>query len=376
MSNTRGRISKRALAAAGTLLAGTVGTGVLAAATQPAAAQTRAIAKPRASVSTVSATSRTSTSTVSYPSAHAPFAVGISPGSDVLWQSGAQVASTMHAMAAAGDKWVRIDVDWAAVESSPNQYNWSSSDTAISDAVKNGLTVDAILDYAPSWAVVNSQPSASAYGTFATAAVKHYSAMGVHVYEVWNEENLGWTWNNAVNVASYGQLLQSGFKAIHAADSHAVVLLGGLGRGPDMTDGEAIDPYDFLSQLYADGFGRYFDAVNVHPYSAPEAPLTDDPYNNPFYDLPSYYSLMQSYGDGAKKIWVTEYGYPTAGTDSVTEQQQADYLTTAIEAIMGQSWAGPFFIYNWQDDSTQNFGLLRADGSAKPALTVFEESPH
>ena len=345
--------SRRTVATIGALAAAVVGTGGVAA---------------------NASTPHPATAT---PSADAPFAVGISPGSDVLWQSPSQVASTMSAMAAAGDKWVRIDVDWAAVEATRGSYNWSFEDTAIRSAVNAGLTVDAILDYAPSWAVSLGQPSAKAFATFATQAVKRYSALGVHVYEVWNEENLGWSWNDSVSVTSYGQLLQRGYKAIHGADAHSVVLLGGLGMGPaGMDNFLAVDPYTFLSQLYADGYGRYFDAVAIHPYSGQDAPLTNDPSNNLFPELPSFYSLMQSYGDGGKKIWVTEYGYHTSGLGSVTEQQQADYLTTAIEAIMGEPWAGPFFIYNWQDDSSQSYGLLRADGSAKPALAVFEESPH
>lgn len=344
----------------GTVAAAATGVAVLAVAAQ--GSTNRAVAATR---------------TPLYPSATAPFAVGISPGSDMLSETPAQVASTMAAIAGSGDRWLRVDVDWAAVQASQNSWNWAAEDTVIRDAVNDGLTVDAILDYAPAWALANGQPSPSAFSTFASTAVRRYAPLGVHVFEVWNEENLGWAWNNAVSVTSYGKLLQAGYRAIHGADAHAVVLLGGLGRGPDMDTNLAVDPYDYLAGLYADGYGRYFDAVNVHPYSAPEAPLTSDFYNNPFSALPQYYALMQSYGDAAKKIWVTEYGYPTANSsDAVTEQQQSDYLTSAIESIMGQSWAGPFFVYNWQNDANQSFGLLRADGSAKPAYSVFEESPH
>ena len=347
------RAPVRTLAAVGALVGGILGAG------------------------TVAAHAATPHAATAAPGAGVPFAVGISPGSDILFESPAKVASTMSAIAATGDRWIRIDVDWAAVEANRNSYNWSFEDTAIRDAVHAGLTVDAILDYAPSWALTNGQPDPTAFASFATRAVERYSAIGVNVYEVWNEENLGWTWNNAVNVTAYGHLLQSGYKAVHGADAHAEVLLGGLGRSPEGMDNTlAVDPYTFLSELYAGGYGRYFDAVAIHPYSVPDAPLTYDPADNLFPELPAFYSLMQSYGDGAKKIWITEFGYPTAGTGSVTETQQADYLATAIEAVMGQPWAGPFFVYNWQDDATQSYGLLHADGTPKPALSVFEEAPH
>lgn len=311
------------------------------------------------------------------PTADAPFAVGISPGGAILAQTPSAVSAELASMAAAGDKWVRIDVPWVYVEPSPGSYSWSATDTALVDAVNDGLTVDAILDYAPGWATsLSGQPNASDFASFATAAVKRYAPIGVHVWEVWNEENLGWTWNDAVNVTSYGRLLEAGYKAIHSADRQAVVLLGGLGRGPNLGMGLSIDPYDYLAQLYAGGFGRYFDAVALHPYSAPVGPTSTSPYNV-FAQLPQFRSLMVAYGDSAKKIWVTEYGFPTGvDPDAVTEADQATWLAQAITMIEGQSWAGPFFVYNWQDDAVQSYGLLRADGSAKPAFSVFVESPH
>ena len=314
---------------------------------------------------------------MSYPSATAPFAVGISPGGNLLQETPTAVGSDLAGMAAAGDRWVRIDVPWFAIEASPGTYSWTSTDTAIRDALADGLTVDAILAYAPAWATsATGQPNATDYGTFATAAAKRYGPLGVHVWELWNEENLGWTWNNEVNVSSYGTVMEAGYKAVHAADSHAVALLGGLGRGPNVPP-LAVDPYDFLAQLYAGGYGRYFDAVAVHPYTAPYGPTSTDPNYGLFSQLPQFRSLMVSYGDSAKKIWLTEYGFPTANDpDAVTEAEQASWIGQAVSIARGYSWVGPMFVYNWHDDASQDYGLLRLDGSAKPAYSVFQQAPH
>lgn len=311
------------------------------------------------------------------PAVDSAFAVGVSPGGTLLQETPARVASDLAAMAHAGDRWVRIDVAWSAVEPAPGTYSWGGTDVAIRDAVADGLHVDAILDYAPAWAIdLGGQPDAADYATFATAAVERYARSGVHVWELWNEENLGWTWNEDVSVGSYGRVLEAGYRAVHAADPYAVALLGGLGRGPDVPP-LAIDPYDFLAQLYADGYGRYFDAVALHPYTAPYGPTSTDAAYGLFSRLPAFRALMVAHGDGAKRIWVTEYGFPTAADpDAVTESDQATYLKQAISIARGYGWVGPFFVYNWRDDATQDYGLLHADGSPKPAYRVFVHAPH
>ena len=310
--------------------------------------------------------------------ADVPFAVGLSPGADLINEPASQVASQIGAMAAAGDKYIRIDVNWSVVEPSPGVYHWGAEDTALDDAVGAGLTVDALMAYAPSWALTSGTPDPVAFAQFAQKVVQRYAPVGVNIYEVWNEPNLGYSWNNQVSPMSYGNFLKEAYLSIHAVAPQAVVLMGGLGLGPALDNNLAWAPYDFLSKLYAYGFGSYFDAVNLHPYSYPDAPLTNDPVNNPvFPNLPQYYQLMVANGDALKKIWITEYGYPTANDPkAVTEQQQYNYLLQAIVALMSQPYAGPMFLFSWQDDPYQSFGLLRQDGSAKPALSLFEIAPH
>jgi hypothetical protein len=82
---------------------------------------------------------------------------------------------------------------------------------------------------------------------------------------------------------------------------------------------------------------------------------------------------MTSYGDGAKQIWGTEFGYPTGGQQSMSEQTQADYVNPTIDTWYSHSFAGPLLWYCGRDSGTSaidredHFGLLRYDGSAKPA---------
>lgn len=301
-----------------------------------------------------------------------PFALGIATGASPLAATRAQVDSTMAGIAAAGGQWVRFDVVWNNVEAKPDRYSWGPEDRAIEAARAKGLHVDAIIDYAPSWAKVDGQPDPIAYASFAAATAERYSRLGVETYEIWNEENLASSWGDQVDPMAYGTLLKASYEAIKAVDPNAIVLLGGLGTAQNVSNGESISPYSFLSDLYSLGFGAYFDAANVHPYSFPDFPATADSWN-PFWQLPQYHELMASYGYGDKQIWITEFGAPTGTAQGdVSESTQAAMISQAIQMARSWSWAGPFFVYDWRDGSGQTFGLLRRNGSAKPSLAAFE----
>jgi hypothetical protein len=77
-------------------------------------------------------------------------------------------------------------------------------------------------------------------------------------------------------------------------------------------------------------------------------------------------SLMVAHGDSAKKIWITEFGAPT-GSGGVSEAQQSDEISQAIAFAKQTSWIGSFYVYSWEDGSTDTFGLLGPDGTQKPA---------
>ena len=94
---------------------------------------------------------------------------------------------------------------------------------------------------------------------------------------------------------------------------------------------------------------------------------------------PSLRSVMVANGDGAKKIWATEFGAPTNGPGGyVSEATQAQYVTQAYAAFRSYDWAGPLMWYSHRDagtttDTRENFfGLLRYDFSPKPAYTAYQ----
>lgn len=79
---------------------------------------------------------------------------------------------------------------------------------------------------------------------------------------------------------------------------------------------------------------------------------------------------MQRYGDGAKLLWLTEFGVPTAtvatGTGPVTidDKLQAAVIGDGLRSAAQLGYVGPVFIYSIRDEATgdpntlKNFGIV------------------
>jgi hypothetical protein len=90
-------------------------------------------------------------------------------------------------------------------------------------------------------------------------------------------------------------------------------------------------------------------------------------------------SLMIAHGDGAKKIWATEFGAPTNGPAGsfVSKATQAKMVTRAYRLFASYRWAGPLFFYSGRDlgsstSTTEDFmGLLTRSFSRKPSFVAY-----
>jgi hypothetical protein len=192
--------------------------------------------------------------------------------------------------------------------------------------------------------------------------------MGADYFEIWNEPNLTNFWSPSPDPAAYTADLKAAYGAIKAVDPSSVVISAGL-AAIDSNSGN-IDPVTFFGAMYSDGAKGNFDAAGDHPYSFPANPNDDSQgkWGEMDQTNPSLRSIMIEHGDGAKKIWITEYGAPTG---NVTAAQQATELTQAITAAQHTSWIGAFYIYTWSDqDGGEGFGLLDSNGKPKPAYNA------
>lgn len=294
-----------------------------------------------------------------------------------------------------GVSWVRWDIDWPTVQ--PNNsttYNWTDMDRIANTAKYYGIKSLAIITYAPEWAEIQNCPQGkfcppqdiSTFANFAGKVAERYKGT-ISAYEIWNEENFTAFWYPTPNAAIYSEMLKQSYIKIKNVDSSAIVISGGLAATEDISGG-SISPKTFIREMYSSGAKNYFDAVGLHPYSYPVAPDYVATWNS-FQQMFDIKDIMNANNDGAKKIWITEYGAPTGGPGSQKQINQLsfnygrDYMAEDSQDVMAKTagrifsqnrnWVDVFFWYSLRDGGTSNhdpenfFGLLRNDWSKKPA---------
>jgi len=315
---------------------------------------------------------------------------GIAAGGAIQGEDPATLGRDLDAIQASGAKWLRVDINWAVIQAAgPQSYDWSPTDRVVQGARARGLDVLGVIVYTPSWARpagtdATYGPDPRQYAAFAAAAARHYSSLGVDSYEVWNEPNVKAFWDPSPNPADYTRMLKAAYPAIKGADPQSTVLTGGT--APAVSDGTNWAPVDWLKQIYANGGRDYFDAVAEHPYCFDDHTYPGDAKSwSAWYQMygtsPSVRSVMVDNGDGAKKIWGTEFGAPTGGPGwTVSEDAQAQIVARAYQLWQGYDWAGPLFVYQGRDQGTDAsnredfFGLEHYDFSKKPAYTAYQNA--
>lgn len=326
-----------------------------------------------------------------------PLRLGFSAG-ELDGMSAPDVAKTLDRYQAAGGSVIRFDIPWSGIQpSNAASFNWASPDATVAALRARGLVALPILTYTPAWARPAGctdrscgPADAQQFATYAAAVVARYAPQGVKNWEIWNEENTGW--GPRPDVAAYGRLLAATSRAIHAVDPTATVLVGGL--APAASDGRNISPQDFVSGLYSRGFGDWFDAVAMHPYSFPALPGEGQAWSG-WSQMLAVHDVMVAHGDTGKPVWATEFGAPTSGSrgmatylnrlysanpDHVDEDMQARTVDTAVAAARALPWLKALLWYSVQDlgtDPTANwlhFGLQRPDGTHKLAYAHWQDA--
>lgn len=272
-----------------------------------------------------------------------------------------------------GARWVRTDFWWNQVRSD----NYAAVEKIVARANALGLMVIAELQgQTPNGRDMNNDENVAAYGKWAGEVATRFKGR-VQCYELWNEQNHSGFWPNP-NPEWYTKALKVAYTAIKAVDPGAIVISGGLSPSPDSGNGW-IKAEDFVKRMYAAGGKGYFDALGFHPYSWPLSPEDGKPWNGWWIMENTIRAAMVANGDGDKQIWMTEFGFPTAGGgNAVSEAAQAGYFDVGMKRAASYDWAGPMLIYSWKDRGGNNgdteawFGIRRPDGSAKPILNTIK----
>lgn len=313
------------------------------------------------------------------PQPAASYVGGVALGAVQPWNP--RRAADYQAIGAANATWVRSDLGWQYLEPVKGDWRFGTFDPVIADAKANGMRYLAILHTVPGWANgdtgdygLATDPALLTNYCYRTA--QHYIPLGVTDYEIGNEINLphpGWTPSGAVYARKYLAPCVAGVRRAAAELGTATNIVFGALAPTDWTGGT--DPFTFLTDAYANGAGGLFDAFGWHPYTGSDTPATSPHMNS---DVTRLNAIMAANGDGAKKIWATEYGLPTGGPNSFTEQTQASDLASAFDVWNAKPFAGPMFYYSHRDTGTsstdreQHFGVMRHDGTQKPAYGVLK----
>lgn len=371
-------------------------------ASNAAGGSTTATAAPAMAATPIIATdSASSGATAGHPSAspsgalsrvHVPVPAAAISGPTVFGFAAPEVLSDnqstqveqLKQMKSMGVTSVRVDADWYWAQlNGPDSFDWTSLDQVVASLQQVGLSADFVIDGCPPWAAVAgaqgqefAQPASSAaFAKWAAEVAARYGPKGVvKFFEIWNEPNISRFWLPKPDVAAYTEDLIAAYSAIKAVDPSAVVISAGLSDAADTST--SYDPRTFLQDMYADGAKGSFDGVGDHPYSYPASPDNGlSGWSQMSQTSPSLRSIMVEHGDSAKKIWITEYGAPTTGSDSVSESDQSTELVQAISQAKQLSWIGSFYIYTWSDVSSgpsvdNGFGLLTDTNSQKPAYAA------
>lgn len=303
------------------------------------------------------------------------------------YQSDAQRIKALDTLRAAGGTWVRQDMRWADVQSTPGSYSQSvlaQYDHVIALARSRGLKVLLVVHATPVWASASgselSPPSnVNTFASFVRDMSLRYAGK-VGAIELWNEENSADFFVPTVpghGAAQYVAMERAAYTAVktHGATS-MMVMAGGTSYVDDA----------WWRQMYQLGIKGYTDAVAVHPYMSPSnLPPTapDDGGIWTINHLGAITALMKSYGDASKPIWATEMGWSTharysgdnwnQGVSEATQARYADQTLTLLATRYPQVKA--LFWYNLRDrvgDSIQNdnYGLLRRDLTPKPIVNA------
>ena len=294
-----------------------------------------------------------------------------------------------------GARIARVGVAWEVVEKDQGEYDWSSSDEIYHDLLGNGVQPLLVLMAAPEWA---RDPAAGCPYPGVPCAFpplpsfypqwQHFASLVAARYpqaaaiEVWNEPNFSLFWAPGPDPKAYADVLTRAYQGIKGANPQMPVISAGL-VASSFKAPEILNDASYLQQLYDQGAGGSFDALGAHPYpirspSWPESMLSQ---------LGDLRRVAVDNGDRDKVFWLTEVGISTTGDDArrATEPEQAAGITDLYKAAWNSGLVTAMVAHRWRDIDPQSpvpsswdlgLGLMRVDGTTKPAFCAFVHLTH
>lgn len=298
-----------------------------------------------------------------------------------------------------GVRWIREELRWPTIERTRGVLRWRTFDKLLADATQQRLHVLPLLLGTPPWA--GRSPLAlpddpRMFGAFAARAAARYGPGGsfwrAHPsldpsfaprwFELWNEPYTERYSTGGVDPARYARMVRETLRQGRAANPQARWLMAGELDYKDATGA----PRDWLAAIDAADprLDADVDGVAVHPYAfvAPNDPGDDVALRYRFDRTEAIARGLDQRGAPDTPLWITELGWSTCGLrpDCTSERDQAQRLADVAAALERPPLAGrvqALFVYHLRDfpgrsgnDREAHYGLLRTNGSRKPAWGV------
>jgi hypothetical protein len=281
---------------------------------------------------------------------------------------------------ALGAGWTRVTFEWNRIQpTSPHEWNVVPiSDEVLARELAAGRQVVGLLITTPGWATdVGIGPGVpqglylpvddpnNYWATFVRTIVGRYAGRIDH-WTIWNEPEIpsgspDMTWGGSIE--DFIQLLGVAYTVAKETNPNAVIHL------PAITHWHNEHWFgQFLDALIADGNAvannHYFDVATLHLYHEPEK----------IYEITAhYYRLLHDHGI-YKPFWIAE---TNAYLSRVSEDEQAFFIVQAFSLEIAAG-AERIAVYKMTDTETDQvadpepFGLVRMDGSRRPAFTAYQ----
>ncbi len=311
---------------------------------------------------------------------------------------------TLRMARAAGLGWVKQMFPWDQIEPQKGLFwddrirrsTWDKFDEIVSLVEQYGLRLIVRLDQPPDWARSRAENSRypvrdlNEFGDYVARVVARYRGR-IQYYQVWNEPNLAREWGGRPpDPVAYTELLKVAYQRAKAVDPNVVILSAPLAQTLERSP-QAINDLDFLQGMYAAGAAQYFDILMANAYGfdrPPEDP--PDPRVLNFQRLKLLREIMVRNGDGAKPVWLNEFGWNAAPPTfppfrlywgRVTEEEQAAYTVRAVRLAREWDWLGVINLWYFRqvgdisplDSAEYYFRVVDPDFTPRPLYFAVQQ---
>ncbi|HAX24839.1 MAG TPA: hypothetical protein DCX80_07345 [Chloroflexi bacterium] len=257
---------------------------------------------------------------------------------------------------------VRLSIDWRRFEPTQGTFDWRLYDDVLGELARRNIVVVADFNTIPGWASVDKpgcdsalteiylcglrEDMAPAFQNAVRAAVSRYA--WIEHWEFWNEPEMWQLLGQDATV--YLRNLRMFYDVAHAVNPEIVV------AAQTLVGSEYMDWIYNLSEAWYGNGNEPWDAVSIHPYNwyfiaGPGIEPEEISYRR----IGDLRNLMVARGDGAKPIWITEYGWVT------DVENQARNLRAAVDWMKRQPYiefAHLHMLHDWNEVPVDLFGLM------------------